>query len=93
MRVDASGPAAHRGAARLASANPVRPARRRSESWVALSSVTFLDDPTQTPATVITTVARQLGEVPLPGLDAYRDGRQCWRHKQGDRDPLLWTGE
>lgn len=37
---------------------------------------TFLDDPTQTPATVITTMARQLGEVPPPGLVAYRDGRQ-----------------
>src|ERR1700722_7734949 len=41
---------------------------------------TFLDDPTQTPATVITAMARQLGEVPPPGLDAYRDGRQRWRH-------------
>jgi TnpA family transposase len=41
---------------------------------------TFLDDPTQTPATVITTMARQLGEVPPPALDAYRDGRQRWRH-------------
>ena len=41
---------------------------------------TFLDDPTQTPAAVITTMARQLGEVPAPSLDAYRDGRQRWRH-------------
>ena len=29
---------------------------------------TFLDDPTQTPSAVITTVARQLGEVPTPCL-------------------------
>lgn len=41
---------------------------------------TFLDDPTQTPSAVITTVAHQLGEVPAPSLDAYRDGRQRWRH-------------
>ena len=40
----------------------------------------FLDDPTQTPSAVIATVARQLGEVPAPSLDAYRDGRQRWRH-------------
>jgi hypothetical protein len=41
---------------------------------------TFLDDPTQTPSAVIATVARQLGVVPAPSLDAYRDGRQRWRH-------------
>jgi TnpA family transposase len=41
---------------------------------------TFLDDPTQTPAEVIAAVARQLGEVPVPSLDFYRDGRQRWRH-------------
>ena len=41
---------------------------------------TFLDDPTQAPSMVITTVARQLGADPAPGLDAYRDGRQRWRH-------------
>ena len=40
----------------------------------------FLDDPTQTPPAVITTMARQLGETPAPCLDAYRDGRQRWRH-------------
>ena len=37
---------------------------------------TFLDDPTQTPSVVITTMARQLGEASAPSLDAYRDGRQ-----------------
>ena len=41
---------------------------------------TFLDDPTRTPSAVITTVARQLGEVPTSSLDPYRDGRQRWRH-------------
>jgi TnpA family transposase len=41
---------------------------------------TFLDDPTQAPPAVIATAARQLGEAPAPGLDAYRDGRQRWRH-------------
>lgn len=40
----------------------------------------FLDDPTQTPPAVITTMARQLGETVPPCLDAYRDGRQRWRH-------------
>ena len=39
----------------------------------------FLDDPTQTPPAVIAAMARQLGEVP-PCLEAYRDGRQRWRH-------------
>src|SRR3954453_17929845 len=38
----------------------------------------FLDDPTRTPAAVVTTMARQLGEAPC--LDAYRHGRQPWRH-------------
>ena len=41
---------------------------------------TFLDDLAQTPSAVITTMARQLGEVPTPSLDSYRDGRQRWRH-------------
>ena len=41
---------------------------------------TFLDDPTQTPAAVITAMARQLGEAPAPSLASYRDGRQRWRH-------------
>ena len=41
---------------------------------------TFLDDPTQVPSVVITTVARRLGADPAPCLDAYRDGRQRWRH-------------
>jgi hypothetical protein len=40
----------------------------------------FLDDPTQTPSAVVTAMARQLGEAELPCLDAYRDGRQRWRH-------------
>ncbi len=40
----------------------------------------FLDDPTQTPALVVTTMARQLGEAPAPCLDAYSHGRQRWRH-------------
>jgi hypothetical protein len=40
----------------------------------------FLDDPTQTPPAVITAMARQLGETSAPCLDAYRDGRQRWRH-------------
>jgi TnpA family transposase len=41
---------------------------------------TFLDDPTETPAAVIKTMARQLGEAPAPSLDFYRNGRQRWRH-------------
>lgn len=41
---------------------------------------TFLDDLAQTPSAVITIMARQLGEVPTPSLDSYRDGRQRWRH-------------
>jgi hypothetical protein len=41
---------------------------------------TFLDDPTQTPAAVITAMARQLGEAPASSLVSYRDGRQRWRH-------------
>ena len=40
----------------------------------------FLDDPTQTPSAVIKAMARQLGEAEPPCLDAYRDGRQRWRH-------------
>ena len=40
----------------------------------------FLDDPTQTPPAVVATMARQLGETAPPCLDAYRDGRQRWRH-------------
>jgi len=40
----------------------------------------FLDDPTQTPSAVITTMARQLGEAPTPCLASYRDSRQRWRH-------------
>jgi TnpA family transposase len=40
----------------------------------------FLDDPTQTPPAVIAAMARQLGETAPPCLDAYRDGRQRWRH-------------
>ena len=46
----------------------------------------FLDDPTQTPSAVITTMARQLGEMPAPCLDAYRDGRQRWRHAAAIRE-------
>lgn len=41
---------------------------------------TFLDDPTQAPPVVVATVARQLGEVPAPSLEAYRANRQRWRH-------------
>jgi TnpA family transposase len=41
---------------------------------------TFLDDPTQTPSVVIAAMARQLGKSSTPDLDAYRDGRQRWRH-------------
>jgi TnpA family transposase len=41
---------------------------------------TFLDDPTETPAAVIKTMARQLGEAAAPSLDFYRNGRQRWRH-------------
>jgi TnpA family transposase len=40
----------------------------------------FLDDPTQTPSVVITTMARQLGETTPLCLDAYRNRRQRWRH-------------
>jgi hypothetical protein len=40
----------------------------------------FLDDPTHAPFLVTATIARQLSEVPAPSLDAYRDGRQRWRH-------------
>ena len=40
----------------------------------------FLDDPTHAPSAVIATIARQLSEMPAPSLDAYRDGRQRWRH-------------
>ena len=40
----------------------------------------FLDDPTQTPSAVVTTMAPQLGEAPAPCLASYRDGRQRWRH-------------
>ncbi|PZR93594.1 MAG: Tn3 family transposase [Hyphomicrobiales bacterium] len=40
----------------------------------------FLDDPTQTPSAVIAAMARQLDETAPPSLDAYRDGRQRWRH-------------
>lgn len=40
----------------------------------------FLDDPTQMPSAVITTMARQLGEAPAPCLASYRDNRQRWRH-------------
>jgi len=47
---------------------------------------TFLDDPTQAPTAVVTTVARQLGEDRTPSLAAYRDGRQRWRHAALIRD-------
>lgn len=40
----------------------------------------FLDDPTHAPSVVSATIARQLSEMPAPSLDAYRDGRQRWRH-------------
>ena len=40
----------------------------------------FLDDPTHAPSVVTATIARQLSEMPAPSLDAYRDGRQRWRH-------------
>ena len=40
----------------------------------------FLDDPSQTPPMVIVTMARQIGEASAPDLEAYRDGRQRWRH-------------
>jgi Domain of unknown function (DUF4158) len=40
----------------------------------------FLDDPTHAPFLVTATIARQLSQVPAPSLDAYRDGRQRWRH-------------
>ena len=46
----------------------------------------FLDDPTQTPSAVITTMARQLGEAPTPCLASYRDGRQRWRHAAAIRE-------
>ncbi|HVI37448.1 MAG TPA: Tn3 family transposase [Gaiellales bacterium] len=46
----------------------------------------FLDDPTRTPAAVVTTMARQLGEAPAPCLDAYRHGRQRWRHAAAIRE-------
>ena len=46
----------------------------------------FLDDPTQTPPVVVTTMARQLGEAPAPCLDAYRHGRQRWRHAAAIRE-------
>jgi TnpA family transposase len=47
---------------------------------------TFLDDPTQAPTAVVTTVARQLGEDRTPSLAPYRDGRQRWRHAALIRD-------
>jgi hypothetical protein len=40
----------------------------------------FLDDPTHAPSVVTATISRQLSEMPTPSLDAYRDGRQRWRH-------------
>ena len=46
----------------------------------------FLDDPTQTPSAVVTTMARQLGEAPAPCLASYRDGRQRWRHAAAIRE-------
>jgi hypothetical protein len=46
----------------------------------------FLDDPTRTPTAVVTTMARQLGETPAPCLDAYRHGRQRWRHAAAIRE-------
>ena len=46
----------------------------------------FLDDPAQTPPAVITAMARQLGESSAPCLDAYRDGRQRWRHALAIRE-------
>jgi TnpA family transposase len=46
----------------------------------------FLDDPTQAPPAVITAMVRQLGDMPAPCLDAYRDGRQRWRHAATIRD-------
>src|SRR4051812_22825530 len=46
----------------------------------------FLDHPAQTPPAVITAMARQLGESSAPCLDAYRDGRQRWRHALAIRE-------
>ena len=37
---------------------------------------TFLDDPTDVPRLVLTTLAKQLALDELPTLDGYRDGRQ-----------------
>ena len=42
---------------------------------------TFLDDPTDVPRLVLTTLAKQLALDELPTLDGYRDGRQRWRHQ------------
>jgi TnpA family transposase len=52
----------------------------------------FLDDPTQTPPAVVTAMARQLGESPAPCLDAYRDGRQRWRHAATIRNHYGFRG-
>jgi TnpA family transposase len=47
---------------------------------------TFLDDPTDVPAAVPATLAKQLALSGPPTLDGYRDGRQRWRHVALIRD-------
>lgn len=68
----------------MTSAIRMRGAHNRIGFTVQLGTVrflgAFLDDATQMPPVVIATMARQLGEDTAPGLEAYRDGRQRWRH-------------
>src|SRR3954454_25393403 len=40
----------------------------------------FIDDTNHAPSDGSAPIARQLSEMPAPSLDAYRDGRQRWRH-------------
>jgi TnpA family transposase len=74
----------HLDAVDLELVGAMRGAHNRVGFAVQLGTVrflgTFLDDPSQAPPVVVATVARQLGEVPAPSLDAYRANRQRWRH-------------
>jgi Domain of unknown function (DUF4158) len=49
---------------------------------------TFLDDPTDVPSSVLTTMAGQLAPGRPPVLDGYRQGRQRWRFCQISRHRL-----
>jgi TnpA family transposase len=74
----------HLDAVDLELVGSMRGAHNRVGFAVQLGTVrflgTFLDDPSQAPPVVVATVARQLGDVPAPSLDAYRANRQRWRH-------------